>query len=636
MCGIAGILNTDGQPIPADALARMTRILAHRGPDDEGTWAEGPVGFGHRRLAIIDLTAAAHQPMQAQDGKTVITYNGEAYNFREIRSELQRLGHTFRSDGDAEVVLEAYRQWGPASVERLNGMFAFAIWDHATATLFLARDRYGIKPLYYTWTGETFLFASEIKALLQHPGVRPRPSPVHLLEYFTFQNVFTDGTLFQGIRMLPPGCHAVLSMRSSKLRSTRYWDFRFAEAPDDRTSQEVEDELDRLFSQAVRRQLVSDVSVGSYLSGGIDSGAITAIAAREHQPFRTFTVGFDVSSVSGLEVGFDERRKAEALSYHCKTQQYEVVLKSGDMERCLPELTWHLEDLRVGQSYPNLYASTLAGKFVKVALSGTGGDELFGGYPWRYYRGMGGKTFDEYIDRYYVYWHRLIPNRYISQLFTPEIWREIKDVRTIDIFRDVFDKQTSAPSTPEEHVNRSLYFEAKTFLRGLFLVEDKLSMAHGLEVRVPFMDNDLVDFALRLPVRFKLEAPDAVIPLDENEPGPKSDKYFQRTRDGKILMRRALRRYLPAHLTDQAKQGFSAPDASWFRGDSIDYVRRIVYDERSRMYDFLQPKTVQPLVDEHLSGRVNRRLFIWPLLNFEWWCRIFLHGDISTGPRTQT
>lgn len=322
-------------------------------------------------------------------------------------------------------------------------------------------------------------------------------------------------------------------------------------------------------------------------------------------------------------MAFDEREKAELMSYLFRTEHYDMVLKAGDMERILPKLAWHLEEPRVGQSYPNFYAAQLASKFVKVILSGTGGDELFGGYPWRYYRAVVNDNFEQYIDKYYVYWQRLIPNKTIKEVFTP-IWDEVKHIWTRDIFRDVFKNRVASFERPEDYINHSLYFEAKTFLHGLLVVEDKLSMAHGLETRLPFLDNDLVDFAMHLPVKMKLQNLREVIRLNENEPALKTTKYFQRTRDGKLLLRRVMEKYIPSEVNRAEKQGFSAPDASWFKGESIEYVRRLLYNSNARIYDFLDRRSVQRLVDEHLEGKQNRRLFVWSLLSFEWWCHSFL------------
>lgn len=624
MCGIAGVLHFDGQPASPVVLRAMARALAHRGPDGEGVFVDGPLGLGHRRLAILDLSPAGAQPMQSREGDAVLSYNGEVYNFQELRGELEALGHRFRSTSDAEVVLEAYRAWGPACVERFNGMFAFALWDSRRRRLFLARDRYGIKPLYYARCGETLLFGSEVKALREHPRFQTALSKPHLLEYLTFQNLLTDGTLFAGVKLLPPGCTLEVDP-GGDLRQQRYWDFDFRQPDQPLSAEEYEEELDYLFRQAVQRQLVSDATVGAYLSGGLDSGGITAVASESLPHLTTFTCGFDLTSASGLELSFDERAKAEALSYQFQTEHYEVVLKAGDMQRCLPQLVWHLEDLRVGQSYPNFYVARLASKFCKSVLGGTGSDELFAGYPWRYYRAVVNDDFHHYVSKYFDFWSRLVPQDLLGRLLRPEIYAEVSEVDPRQIFRGLLSQASDvAPASPEEYVDRSLYFEARAFLHGLLVVEDRLSMSQGLESRVPFLDNDLVDFAQRVPLSLKLRDLNDVVRLDENEPGPKTKRYFARTRDGKLLLRQVLGRYVSEEVTDQVKQGFSGPDASWFRGQSIDWVNAVVKDDRSRIYDVLQPETVRALVGEHLRGDVNRRLLIWSLLNLEQWLRTFL------------
>ena len=628
MCGIVGIFNLNGEPVSQVTLRKMTDAIRHRGPDSEGFYVDSFIGLGHRRLSILDLTRSGHQPMGTEDKQFMITYNGELYNFREIRAELESLGHSFQSRSDTEVVLKSYVQWGADCLHRFNGMFAFAIWDRTRQELFVARDRYGIKSLYYVLVGPALVFASEQKAIIQHPSVQREIDLEGLIEYFTFQNIFTDRTLLKGIRIFPAGCFAriPLGKATEALHPIRYWDFDFQEPEHPASEEEYVEELDRLFRQAVNRQLVSDVEIGSYLSGGMDTGSITAIAASQLPYIKTFTCGFDLHSASGLELGFDERKKAELMSYLFKTEHYDMVLKAGDMERILPKLAWHLEEPRVGQSYPNFYASRLASKFVKVVLSGTGGDELFGGYPWRYYRAVANDNFEQYIDKYYLYWHRLIPNKVVREVFRP-IWKEVKHVWTRDLFRDVFQLRADQLTRPEDYVNHSFYFEARTFLHGLLVVEDKLSMAHGLETRVPFLDNDLVDFAMRIPVKLKLKNLGEMVRLNENEPGSKTLKYFRKTKDGKLILRKVMERYIPPEIASGEKHGFSAPDASWFKGESMEYVRRLLYNSNARIYDFLDRDAVQRLVNEHLEAKENRRLFIWSLLNFECWCQHFLQAS---------
>ena len=680
MCGITGAVALNHKTIDIGCTRPMADILAHRGPDDAGYLYfhtgcrhgnsiafhldltdehfahisellptidskaarreldahDWDLFFGHRRLAILDTSPLGHQPMSDLTKNVWLAYNGEIYNFRELRLELKQRGHRFLSASDTEVLLYAYIEWGIGCVERFNGMFAFALYDNFRKKLYLVRDRYGIKPLYYTVAtsdagGRTLLFASEVKSILQYPDYRLDIDYEALIEYFTFQNIFTDRTLYRDVKLLSPGHYLEIDLSASDgisettdIPKVQYWDFQFQEAESAADERAYLEELDRLFVRAVERQLVSDVEVGSYLSGGMDSGSIACIAAKHNPNLKTFTIGFDLSSASGMELYFDERATSEHLSYLFRTEHYEMVLKSGDMERCLPKFAWHLEEPRVGQSYPNFYAAKLAGNFVKVCMSGGGGDELFGGYPWRYYRAVVNTDFEDYIDKYYLFWQRLIRNKDIHRVFDP-IWDKVKNVWTRDIFKSVFHDRyrNQIPNSPEEYVNRSLYFEAKTFLHGLFVVEDKLSMAHSLETRVPFMDNDLVDFATKLPVRFKLGNLEKVVKLDENEMGGKRKKYYQKTRDGKLLLRRMMEQYVPESITGGVKQGFSSPDNSWFKGESIGFIKQMFFENNSAMYSFFDKTSVHELVNEHFNGEKNRRLFIWSLINFEHWLRAF-------------
>lgn len=623
MCGITGIFNINGEPVSVNILQKMTDSLSHRGPDGEGVWTEGFAGLGHRRLAIIDLSPLGSQPMQNDSGDLIITYNGELYNYMNLKVELEALGYKFHSKTDTEVILKSFEAWGSDCVHKFNGMFAFAIWDRKKSAIFIARDRYGIKPLYYFFKNGKLIFASEIKALLQHPEISVKVNIKALNEYFSFQNIFSDLTLFKDIMLLPPAGTISLGIKNNKsLKINQYWDFCFRN-DHSLNEQEYTEELERLFTQAVNRQLISDVEIGSYLSGGMDSGSITSIAAKNFKNLKTFTCGFDLSSANGLELGFDERIKAEFLSNIYKTEHYEIVLKAGDMERVMHDLIWHLEDLRIGQSYPNFYVARLASKFVKVILSGSGGDELFAGYPWRYYRAVVNDDSEHYIEKYYRYWQRLIPDSYKPKFYNKEIYPEILSYQCKDIFRNVLENKLNIEITPEEYVNHSLYFEAKTFLHGILLVEDKLSMAHSLETRVPFLDNDLVDFAMKVPITHKLKNLKEVIRINENIPGPKTERFFEQNNDGKIILRKALMKYVPESYATGLKQGFSAPDASWFKGESNNYIKNILYDKRARIYEYIQPKMAQQLMDEHFSGKTNRRLLIWSLLCFEWWNRIF-------------
>ena len=338
MCGVTGVINLNGEPVSPVTLKWMTDAIAHRGPDGEGQWVEENVGIGHRRLAIIDPRPAGHQPMISVDHRYALTYNGEIYNYLDLRADLEAEGYWFRSQTDSEVVLNSLAEWGTEALLKFNGMFALALWDRREKKLLLARDRYGIKPLYYAKQDNYFSFGSEQKAILAQPSFRRKLNKPALLEYFTFQNIFTDQTLLEDIHLLPAGHYATLDTTISsdcKLQIKQYWDYHFLEQDQKASKQEYLEELDRLFKQAVNRQLVSDVELGAYLSGGMDSGSITAIAARQFPNLKSFTIGFDLSSASGMELAFDEQVKAEAMSARFKTEHYEMVLKAGDMERAL-------------------------------------------------------------------------------------------------------------------------------------------------------------------------------------------------------------------------------------------------------------------------------------------------------------
>lgn len=625
MCGICGIFNLNGEPVAHRSIESMTEALAHRGPDDEGHYIDRNIALGHRRLAVLDLTPAGHQPMTSQDGAIVVVYNGEIYNHLELKAELEASGYEFRSRTDTEVLLRGYEEWGLDVVERLNGMFAFGLWDGRTRTLYLIRDRYGIKPLYWTKAGNSLIFASEIKAILTHPLVSARVNPDALTEYFTFQNLFRYHTLFKGINLLQAASTRWIREGDQKLRKHTWWDYDFTKRDEGMSLEDAREETLRLFRQAVVRQLRSDVPVGSYLSGGMDSGSIVAVAAAHIPRLSTFTCGFDLSSVTGVEANFDERREAEIISCHFKTEHYQQVVNASDLSWALPNVIWHLENPRLGMSYPNFYVARLASKFVKVCLSGAGGDELYAGYPWRYYHVLGALGRDQYLRQYYDFWQRLVSDDDKPALFTEELWRNVKYRDTFRPFSRVFTFNEGLKyDSPEEHIANSLYFEIKTFLAGLFLVGDKLSMAHGLEERIPFLDNDLVEFAQHIPIRHKLANLGTIKKFDENE--TKKLRRYREFDSGKNVLRSAMSDLLPPEVLRRRKQGFSAPDESWYRGESLDYVMGVLLDKKAAYRDFLNPRFVARILEMHSSGEENYRLLLWSFLCFEFWCEIFLDG----------
>ena len=627
MCGIVGVFNLNGEPFALNNLKQMAETIAHRGPDGDGYFVDNQIGLAHKRLAILDVSPKGAQPMTSKNGNWVITFNGCIYNYLELKQELKAKGHEFVSTTDTEVIVEGLSAYGPSFFERLNGMFAVGAWCKHEQTLYLSRDRYGIKPLYYWFTGKTIVFASEIKAIIAHPSFSVQVNIPALNEYFTFQNMLTFRTLFEGVIMLPPANTVSINSKSSGVKHNSWWDYNFS-APDNTiTFDEANLETERLFRNAVARQMISDVPVGSYLSGGMDSGSITALASKHVNRLATFTCGFDMSEVTGVEANYDERRDAELMANHFKTEHYEQVLNAGDLKWSLPRVVYHLEDLRVGMSYPNYYISRLASKFVKVCLQGTGGDELFGGYPWRYYRVFKSLSQNEFFDSYYEFWQRLVPDQEKVKLFSSNVYNQIDLREPREIFERVFTFNDKLKySTPEEHINNSLYFESKTFLSGLFLVGDKLAMANGLEERFPFMDNDLVNFAQKVPIRHKLGNLENMKRIDENDFKKKSQVY-QTYDDGKNVLRKAMLGFMPDRIINRKKQGFSAPDESWYRGENAAYIKELLLSKRTVSADYINQDYIKEIVNDHMNNHVNHRLLIWSFMNFEWWCRIFLNNE---------
>lgn len=596
MCGIAGIVDLSGAPARADDLRRMCDLLAHRGPDGSGEWVSGSVALGQRRLSIVDLSERARNPMPNEDQTVWATVNGEIYNHQELRSDLGQRGHVFRSDCDTEVILHLFEELGSECVSRLNGMFAFGLWDVSRRRLLLARDRFGVKPLYYTVVGNTLAFASEVKAFLALPGFRVKPDVRAMAEHFTFQNTFGERTLFEDVKLLPAGHY--LMCEDGQIRTRQYWDLRFE--PDASLSlQESAHRLREHFERAVDRQLMSDVPLGTYLSGGMDTGAISAVAATQIPRMHTFTCGFAVpEGASSLEQYFDERDASRDLARLLGTVHHELELGSDAMTPALPAVVWHLDEPRVGISYQNYYTAELVRRHVTVVLSGCGGDELFAGYPWRYEAVLGFQP-AAFEEAYYGLTTRFLTDDQKRGLFTPEIRRALGDFSTRDAFRDVLENCDA-----DDPLNRALYFDFKTFLNGLLLVDDKLSMAHSVEARVPFLDNDLVDFVATIPSEFKLAQGRS-----------------------KIVLREALRGLLPQETLNRRKQGFTPPDETWYKGKSLAYIEDLVLGSRARDRGYFEPGAVRGILDDHLRGRRNNRFLIWSFMCFEWWNRLFVDRE---------
>ncbi len=614
MCGIVALLHLDGRPVDRSLLERMTASLARRGPDGQSVWVEGPMGLGHRRLAVFDVTDAGRQPMLGAQGRFVVSFNGALYDFRARRAQLQAEGVSFHSQSDTEVLVNVLERSGPAGATAFNGMFAIAAWDRREATLHLLRDRFGQKPLYIWRDARTLIAASEIRAILLHPDVAKRPNLPALAEYLTFQNLLRPHSLFAGIELAPAASHLAIDARSGASTQRIWWAPDFTHPDQTLSFDSATEETRRLVRQAVRRQAVADVPVGAYLSGGIDSGSIAALACEATPRLSTFTCGFDLSGVTGEEAYFDERQRAEHMAKAIGARHYECVLTAHDIEAGVEAVVDNLEDLRLGMAYPNHFVAELASRFVKVTLSGAGGDELFGGYPWRYYRVFRSVSREEYLESYFQYWQRLIPEAHREHALSAPVAPFAEEARAS--FMSVFDGVPARFDTPEDQIAASLAFETKTFLHGLLVVSDRLSAAHGLEERTPFLDHDLVDFALRAPVRHKLANLAEMKRMDENDLA-KIRTRFALHDDGKSMLRHAMYGLLPEEVRTRPKQGFSSPEASWYRGAASAYVRRRLGQGGNGA--FVRPEFVRTILDEHFSGRRNHRLLIWSLLCLEAW-----------------
>jgi asparagine synthase (glutamine-hydrolysing) len=620
MCGIAGLARSDGPPVDRQLLARMTDVLAHRGPDGRGLHVEASVGLGHRRLAIIDLTTGA-QPMGSEDGAIWITYNGEVYNYRELRQELASLGHRFRTTSDTEVVLHAYEAWGPDCVPRLRGMFAFAIWDGRDRSLLLARDRLGIKPMVYAWNGATLRFASEIKALLEDAEVPRDLDWCAIRDYFTFLVVPGPRSVFRAIRKLPPASYLRWRLDVGPPVLSRYWTLTMT--PENAVPEgEWIERLDDALADAVGRHLVSDVPVGAFLSGGLDSSAVVAYMVRTSRvPVKTFSVGFD-------DAAFDELRYARLVARRLGTEHFETIVKP-DVVAILPRLARQLDEpFADASAIPTYCVSQMTREHVTVALSGDGGDESFGGYR-RYAealrldrqaralrpgfapaarrlaawlpRGMRGQGFLELLTtppllRYF----RLLTYQRddtLAQLLGPAVMTEVAAQTEPAALLD-----RAATSGTDDYLSLLQYLDFHHYLPEDILTKvDRMSMLASLETRVPLLDHVLVELVARIPSRLKV-----------------------RNGVSKHILKRTLAGRLPPETLSRRKMGFGVPLAGWFRGELRTFLADVLTDRRARQRGFVQPHAVDSLLQAHQTGRRDQSPQLWSLLCFELWCRTWL------------
>jgi asparagine synthase (glutamine-hydrolysing) len=652
MCGIAGLANCGDRQV----LARMTHILAHRGPDDSGLWEKSfpdgsYIGLGSRRLAILDLSADGHMPMCNEDGTVWITYNGEIYNFAELRRELQSKGHRFASNADTEVVLHLYEEEGEDCVHRLNGMFAFAICDLRSGKpeLFLARDHFGVKPFYYSHQGKKLAFASEVKALLQVPHIDAEIDFESLHQYLTFLWVPDPNTMFRGIHKLPAGHCA--TFRGGELTVRQYWDLTFPRADADysRSEADLADELRQRLQLSVEQQMVSDVPVGAFLSAGLDSSSIVAMMCRAaKQPIRTYTITFPRKYRVG-ENALDDPAVPARLARQLGCENRQIVV-DPDVADLLPRLTWHMDEPTAD---PAIIAAYLvcreARKQATVLLSGVGGDELLAGYRkhvahrWAHayrklpalvrsgiesslealpaFRGTAMKGHLRLAKKMarsasldprnaFIRNCTYLDGAQKANLYTTSVREELGDYDPAVQHNSRFDKIGDA-----DFLNQMLYLDTKIFMPSLNLTyNDKMSMASSVEVRVPFLNRELAEFAAwNIPPNLKLKG------------------FFRPTT--KHVLRRAMRDVLPAEVLRQPKAGFAAPVDYWLANDLREMVDDLLSETNIRKRGLFRPAEIRRFVDEHRAGTQDWSMQIWQFLTLESWMQIFV--DSGAERRTQ-
>lgn len=621
MCGICGALAlTDESVVDVELLRAMNRTLIHRGPDDEGYYQDGPVGLAIRRLSIIDLDTG-HQPLSNEDGTLWIVFNGEIYNYRELRKDLERRGHRFVTHSDTEVIVHAYEEFGVTCLGRLNGMFAFAIWDSHRRSLWLVRDRIGIKPLYYYRSGRIFLFASEIKAILAHPGVRREIDPTGLNNYFTFGHSVAPDTLYKGIKKLLPGHW--LRVEDEKFHVQSYWEVMpTTEKSPVSNEQEVAERLLELLKSAVNYQLVSDVPLGALLSGGLDSSSVVGLmSGLMNRPVDTFNVTYSSKGA------YDESPDAKRVARHFGTTHHELVISPDDLVDVVRRLAYHYDEpFADAACIPTYLVSRFARQKVKVVLTGDGGDELFGGYrrhileQWAWLTGLpfalfhypayiGAKLFPELWPakrltqamgrrdpvKRWVAWRRVLSEAEKNALLTPE-------ARQCVAKQDPHEAYRSYWSCPGDPVNRLLYVDMKTWLSDAYLEKvDKASMAASLEARVPLLDHRLVEFALGLKSSLKVCG--------------RSTKY---------ILKKAVASLLPEEILNKKKHGFNVPTDPWLRGPLKEFVLDLFLSDRSGSHGYIDRQAIVRLVERHANGREVLDEHLWILINFELWYQTFM------------
>jgi len=600
----------------------MTNVLAHRGPDDTGIYTDGVVGLGHRRLSIIDISDAGHQPMSNENGEISIVYNGEIYNFIEIKKILESLGHKFKSKSDTEVILHSYEEWGVECLERLSGMFSFGIWDNKERQFFLARDRMGEKPLYYYLDQNSFIFASEIKAIIEDDKVPRKVDQQGLINYFTFGHSIAPDTIYQGIKKLLPGNYLIF--KNGQINIKEYWDSLIPGNSKDKGKEYYKAKIRELLEGSVREELVSDVPLGVFLSGGLDSSSVVAMMAKNGvSPLKTFSVGFD-----GTGKEFNELADAKVVAEHFKTEHHELFLKELDLIKTLNKMVYHYDEpFGDAAAFPVFCLSEFAKKYVSVVLTGEGGDEIFGGYRryivennrfklsafnWifrnntfiKYFNLLPGlrrvKKFIATVPNKddlsrYTNWLTFLSRDMIGNLFSQEVLDSTND--PLKVYKKYFSQCQS-----KEILDKVMYLDQKIWLPDCYLEKvDKASMAYGLETRSPILDHRLVEFANLIPAKFKIRG--------------------VRT---KHIFREAMKGILPPQILNKKKHGLAVPTSLWFKGKLKDYLSEVIFDERTRSRKYFNFSYIEKLYKDYQNGNQPVDSQLWLILNFELWHRQFI------------
>jgi asparagine synthase (glutamine-hydrolysing) len=640
MCGICGIFHTNrAQRVERDTLAEMNQRIAHRGPDDDGFFVDGNAGLAMRRLSIIDIQTG-HQPITNEDETAWIVYNGELYNHQELRKDLEARGHRYRTKSDTETIVHLYEEYGRDCVKYLRGMFAFAIWDRRKRQLFVARDRLGIKPLYYRYDGKTLLFGSEIKAILAHPSVTPEFNRGTLAEYLAFGYISQTETMYSGIRKLLPG-HVLEIGEGGEPRVTPYWDLKINLDQDERPRSYYVDRYRELLEGCVASHLMSDVPLGVFLSGGLDSSAVAALTTKIRQePIATFAVGYG-------EQEFSELCFARTVAKHIGSKHHEVQLNRGEFFQALPRLIWHEDEPIVWPSSVSLYfVARLARERVTVVLTGEGSDETLAGYtryPWtllnsrmdRVYRGLTPRFAREIIRNginagsLSAALHRKLehtflvrdggswPSFYFDNFYSAFSGVEQDDLLTPEARRTAGDVYAGSmkywDASSGDLLHRLLYADIKTYLVELLMKQDQMSMAASIESRVPFLDHELVEFTASIPA-----------------------KYETKGLAGKFILKSAMEDLLPREIVYRQKMGFPTPWAYWLAGSQLDNLEQLLLEPRTVGRGHFNADVVRRLFAEHRAGQRDHGNRIWRLLNLELWERVCLDGDsVEDAPQPQ-